>query len=156
MSAAGDLRDHGHVVPDGRPRRDRPRVVGDGRPGVRSRTVRGDVVFEVPKDASGLQLEFDFEAFSFTSLDRVRIDLTQEASSIADLSQDPAVDVHGSGDSVERDGLTAQLKGFETTTQVDEFAQAAEGNEYTIVDVSGLDADRFDRGDALAETFYSA
>ena len=98
--------------------------------------VRGDVVFEVPEDASGLELEFDFEAFSFTSLDRVQIDLTQEASSVADLSQDLAVDVHGSGDAIERGGLTAQLQGFETTTRIDEFTQADEGMEYAIVDVS--------------------
>lgn len=112
---------------------DRPMQAGQLAPG---EVVRGDVVFEVPEDASGLQLEFDFQYFDFSDFERVTVDLTETAGSIADLDQDLAVPIHGEGDAVESGGLTAECNGFETATELDDFTQADEGNEYAIVDVS--------------------
>lgn len=97
---------------------------------------RGDVAFEVPEDASGLTLQFDFSAFSFTDFDRVTVDLSTAASSTADLEQTLHVPVQGIGDTVTHEGSSVTLNGVEFRRSVNDFAEAGEGMEFAIVDVT--------------------
>lgn len=99
---------------------------------------RGDIVFEIPEDASGLRLQFDFELFSFTNLQQVLIDLSQEASSIGDLTQSLRVETYSIGDAIEYRGTTTTVNDVEYTTRVggDYGATAEDGNEFAIVDLS--------------------
>ncbi|NEU59054.1 DUF4352 domain-containing protein [Halorussus sp. MSC15.2] len=97
---------------------------------------RGDIVYEVPKDASGLTLQFDFRAVSFLTVDRVTVDLESTADSVADLKQDLGVDVHDTGKSVSHGGVGVTVNGVEYADTLGDFAQAGEGNEYAIVDIT--------------------
>ena len=97
---------------------------------------RGDLVYEVPKDAGGLVLQFDFQSFSFFEFDRVTVDLEAEASSMGDLSQDLQVDVHDVGESVSRGDVTVAVNDVGFETSLDQFSEAASGNEFAIVDVT--------------------
>lgn len=97
---------------------------------------RGSLVYEVPEDASNLSLDFDFQTVSFLSLDRVTVDLEQEASSTADLSQDLKVDVHDSGKTVSRGDVGVTVNGVEFSEKLDSFTQAGDGKEFAIVDIT--------------------
>ena len=97
---------------------------------------RGDLVYEVPEDASGLVLTFDFEAFSFTRLQRVTIDLSEQAASAATLDQNLQVDVHDPGTAVTYEDVTVTLNSVRFSEQVGDFASAADGREYAIVNVT--------------------
>jgi len=97
---------------------------------------RGDIVYEVPKDASGLSLQFDFETVSFLNVDRVSVDLESEANSAADLKQDLQVDVRDEGDSVSNGGVGVTVNGVEFTENVGDFSEAEEGKEFAIVDIT--------------------
>jgi hypothetical protein len=97
---------------------------------------RGDIVYEVPKDASGLSLQFDFETVSFLNVDRVSVDLESEANSAADLKQDLQVDVRDEGDSVSNGGVGVTVNGVEFTEKVGDFSEAEEGKEFAIVDIT--------------------
>ena len=97
---------------------------------------RGDLVYEVPKDASDLTLQFDFETVSFLTVDRVTVDLESEASSTADLEQNLQVDVHSIGDPVESGGVKVAVNGVEFTEKIGDFTTAGEGKEYAIVDIT--------------------
>lgn len=96
----------------------------------------GDVAFEIPSDASGLTLLFDFEAFSFFKFHRVTVDLTSEASSIADLQQSLNVPVHEVGKQVTHDDVAVSVNSVEFTNSVGSFSEADEGNEFVIIDVT--------------------
>jgi hypothetical protein len=96
---------------------------------------RGDVVFEVPRDATGLSLEVDLGEVDLADLDRALIDLSSSSGSPADLSQDLAVSLHGVGDAVSSSGTTVTLHGFSTTDEIG-FASADDGNQFAVVDVS--------------------
>lgn len=97
---------------------------------------RGDIVYEVPKDASGLSLQFDFETVSFLNVDRVSVDLESEVNSAADLKQDLQVDVRDEGDSVSNGGVGVTVNGVEFTEKVGDFSEAEEDKEFAIVDIT--------------------
>lgn len=97
---------------------------------------RGDLVYEVPKDAEGLVLQFDFQAFSLLEFDRVTVDLGSEASSIGELSQDLRVDVHDVGESVTFGDVTVTVNDVSFETSLGQFSQAEDGNEFAIVDIT--------------------
>lgn len=97
---------------------------------------RGDLVYEVPKDAEGLVLQFDFQALSFFEFDRVTVDLESEAGSIGDLTQSLQVDIHDVGQSVTFGDVTVTVNGVSFETSLDQFSQAEEGNEFAIVDIT--------------------
>lgn len=97
---------------------------------------RGDLVYEVPQDASGLVLQFDFQAFSFFQFDRVTVDLESEAGSIGQLQQSLQVDVHDTGDSVTFGDVTVAVNSVDFQTSLGQFTQADSGNEYAIVDIT--------------------
>jgi hypothetical protein len=97
---------------------------------------RGDVVYEVPKDASGLVMQFDFQALSLFDFSRVEVDLSQEVDSPATLHQNLQVDAHSPGDTLEFENTRVGLNSVETTTELGSFAKADEGNEFVIVDIT--------------------
>jgi len=97
---------------------------------------RGELVYEVPQDAEGLTLQFDFQAFSFFDFERVTVDLSQQASSTADLSQNLNVDVHSTGDEVSYEDVSVAVNSVEFASSLGSFAQAEEGNEFAIVDIT--------------------
>jgi len=112
---------------------DTPLVGGQLAPG---EVIRGDLVFEVPSDAAGLSLEFDFQALSIVDFERVVVDLAESASSTQDVAQRLAVPVNSVGDAVTDSGTTVTVNGVETATELDSFTSASEGKEFAIVDVS--------------------
>jgi hypothetical protein len=97
---------------------------------------RGDLVYEVPKDASGLTLQFDFEAVSFLTVERVTVDLESTADSVADLKQDLGVNVHDPGKSVSHGGVGVTVNGVEYADKLGDFAKAEEGHQFAIVDIT--------------------
>lgn len=97
---------------------------------------RGDVVYEVPEDASGLVMQFDFQAFSLFRFSRVEIDLSQSAESATELKQELQVDTYEPGDSVNFNDTVVTVNSVETATSIGSFAEADDGNEFVIVDIS--------------------
>lgn len=97
---------------------------------------RGDVVYEIPEDASGLTLQFDFQSFSVFDFERVTVDLEETASAIADLDQDLKVDIHSPGDAVSYEDVEVAVNGIEFETSLDQFTEADEGTEFAIVDIT--------------------
>lgn len=97
---------------------------------------RGDIVYEVPKDASSLLMQFDFQAISFFKFDRVEIDLSSSADKVQNLSQNLQVNTYGQGDTVEYAGTEITVNSVEYTDSVGSFAEADEGEEFAIVDVT--------------------
>lgn len=97
--------------------------------------VRGDTVYEVPKDAEGLSLQFDFSAFDFFNLDRVTIDLSQQADETADFEQELGVDILGVGDKDEHKGVSITVDNVRYEDSLGSFAEAEEGNEYVIPEI---------------------
>ncbi|WP_135305981.1 DUF4352 domain-containing protein [Haloarcula amylovorans] len=96
---------------------------------------RGDVVYEVPKNAENLKMQFDFTAFDLFDFERVVINLGQTAGSVTDLSQDLGVDVLSPGDSASKNDVKATVHSVRTESQLGEFSQPDEGNEYVIPDI---------------------
>lgn len=96
---------------------------------------RGDVVFEVPESVEGLIMQFDFSAFDLFKFERVTVDLTQEATSVANLEQSLDVDVSSTGEQVAHNDVTVTVHGVRTTTELGSFTKAEEGNEYVIPDI---------------------
>ena len=97
---------------------------------------RGDLVYEIPDDASGLALQFDFDAVSFLEVDRVTVDLESEADSMADLEQTLRVDVLDVGEAASHGGVSVSVNGVEFAEKLDDLTKAAEGNEFAIVDIT--------------------
>ncbi|UTF53256.1 DUF4352 domain-containing protein [Natronosalvus rutilus] len=97
---------------------------------------RGDLVYEVPEDASGFILEFDFDIGLFGDLERAVIDLETTSDDPATLEQELAIDVHGIGDTVEHEGTAVTVNEATTETQLDEFTEAAADHEYVVVDLT--------------------
>ncbi|WP_415379978.1 DUF4352 domain-containing protein [Halosimplex sp. TS25] len=97
---------------------------------------RGDLVYEIPDDASGLALQFDFQTFSFLDFERVNVNLGKTASSIADLTQSLRVDTHSVDDEVSYEDVSVAVNGVEYQQSIGSFAEADDGNEFAIVDIS--------------------
>ncbi|WP_433632963.1 DUF4352 domain-containing protein, partial [Halomicrococcus sp. NG-SE-24] len=91
---------------------------------------RGDIVFEVPKDASGLNLQFDFTTFDLFNFNRVTVALDEEAESIANLEQSLKVDVLSPGKTSSQSDVSVVVHGVRTASELGSFAQAADGREY--------------------------
>lgn len=96
---------------------------------------RGDTVYEVPKDATGLKMQFDFSAFSLFKFNRVTIDLEDEANTVADLEQSLNLKVHKSGEAATHGDVSVVLHSVRTATKLGQFTEADSGNEYVIPDI---------------------
>lgn len=97
---------------------------------------RGDIVFETPEDASGLTLQFDFQAFALFQFDRVVVNLENQAGTIADLTQNLQVDIQSPGDEVSYGDTAVTLNSVDFTTKIGSYAEAEEGNEFAVVDIT--------------------
>lgn len=97
---------------------------------------RGTVTFEVPEDASGLQLVFDLDASIIGGIDRARINLEEEAASIADLEQNLGVDTYSLGEEVGYQDVTVSVNDVRTESSLGQFSEPDEGNEFVVVDIS--------------------
>lgn len=96
---------------------------------------RGTIVFEVPKDASGRSLQFDFDVSIFGGVDRAVIDLESETD-VHTLEQDLEIDVNDVGAGVSYGDVTVTVNEVRSTDSLGDYTQAEEGNEYAIVDIS--------------------
>lgn len=97
---------------------------------------RGDLVYEIPEDATGLTLQFDFQAFSFFKFERVTVDLSETVSSLSDLSQSLNVDIHAVGDEVTFDDVSVTVNSVDFQRSLGSFAEADDGKEFAIVDIT--------------------
>jgi len=96
---------------------------------------RGNLVYEVPENATGLTLQFDFESFDLLDLDRVTVDLEQSAGSVATLDQNLRIPTHSTGDSVSYGNTEVTVNSVETQNAIG-TAEPDEGNEFVVVDIS--------------------
>ncbi len=96
---------------------------------------RGDVVFEVPKSASGLSLQFDFSTFDLFEYKRVTISLGKKANSIVDLKQSLGLDIHSTGKKVSHEDVSVVVHGVRTASKLGEFTSAKDGHQYVIPDI---------------------
>ena len=106
---------------------------------------RGDVFFEVPKDAADLTLQFDFSSFQLFSFSRVTVNLGEQADSVADLEQALQVEVHSVGDAVSKHDLKVVVNDVRTAEKLGQFTEADDGND-VIPDISVTN----DTGEALS------
>lgn len=97
---------------------------------------RGDLVYETPEDATGLTLQFDFQAFALFVFDRVVIDLASEAGNLGDLTQNLQVDIHSPGDEISYGDTAVLLNSVEFTDRIGDYAEAEEGNEFAVVNIT--------------------
>lgn len=99
---------------------------------------RGDIAYEIPKDASGLTLTFDFQTFAFFQFDRVTVNLSKTADSVGDLKQNLKVPVHDVGKSVSssQTAVTVNSVDFRKEVGGQYGAEADSGNTFAIIDIS--------------------
>lgn len=96
---------------------------------------RGQIAYEVPEDAEGLELRFDFDLSLFGGIERAYVDLESEGDDVS-LEQDLQVDVHGIGDGVEFGDVEVTVEDIRFESELGMFAEAEAGHEYAIVDIA--------------------
>lgn len=96
---------------------------------------RGTVVFEVPDDATGLSLQFDFDVAIFGGIDRAYIDLEDETD-VHVLEQELGIDVLSVGDTAEHGGISITVNDVEMTDDLGGWSEPDEGKEFFIVDIA--------------------
>lgn len=97
---------------------------------------RGGIPFEIPTDASGLELVFDFDVSVFGGIERATIDLGSQADSTHRLEQNLQVDTYSVGDAVEYGDVEVAVNDVRTEASLGEFTDPEEGNEYVVVDIA--------------------
>lgn len=97
---------------------------------------RGTITFEVPEDASGLQLVFDLNASIIGGIDRAQINLEEEASSIAEIEQNLGVETYSLGEEIGYQDVAVTVNDARTESSLGQFSEPDEGNEFVIVDIS--------------------
>lgn len=97
---------------------------------------RGGIPFEIPEDASELELVFDFNVSIFGGVDRVTIDLEQQADTIHKLTQELAVDVYDVSETISFGDVEVTVNEMRTESELGSFAEPDSGNEYVIVNIS--------------------
>ncbi|MHB9286796.1 DUF4352 domain-containing protein [Halobacteriales archaeon Cl-PHB] len=105
---------------------------------------RGAVNFEIPSDASGLTLRFDFSVSVIGGIQRATIDMT-ESTDITKLQQDLKVDAYDIEQAVEYRDTQVTVNSMRTTSSLGDYTEADPGNEYLILDISimnGTDEDQ--------------
>jgi hypothetical protein len=96
---------------------------------------RGAINFEIPEDAIGLELVWDFSTGLFSGIDRAIINLGEETR-IHTLEQDLQIDVYDVGTSVEFQDTQVTVNSVRTEESLGTFTEPDAGNEYVIVDIS--------------------
>lgn len=97
---------------------------------------RGTITFEIPDDASGLELTFDLDVSIFGGIDRATIDLESEADSITELVQELGIEVYDVGQEISFQDVAVSVNDTRTASELGQFSEADDGNEYMIVDIS--------------------
>lgn len=97
---------------------------------------RGGIPFEIPEDASGLELVFDFDVSIFGGIDRATIDLEQQADTVHKLEQELAIDVYSVGDTISFGDVEVTVNEMHTESELGSFAEPDGGNEYVIINIS--------------------
>lgn len=97
---------------------------------------RGGIPFEIPQDASGLELVFDFDVSIFGGIDRATINLEEQADSIHELTQELGIDVYGVGETIGFGDVEVTVNEMRTESELGMFAEPDSGNEYVVVDIS--------------------
>lgn len=97
---------------------------------------RGGIPYEIPKDASGLKLIFDFDPSIFGGINRARIDLESQADQVHQLEQDLGIETYEVGDSIAYGDVEVALNEMRTETSLGQFTEADSGKEYVIIDIS--------------------
>ncbi|MEF8785669.1 MAG: DUF4352 domain-containing protein [Haloarculaceae archaeon] len=96
---------------------------------------RGAINFEIPEDASGLKLVWDFSFGLFEDIDRVIVDL-EEQTAVHTLEQNLQIDVYDVGTTVEFQATQVTVNDMRTESSLGSFTEPDAGNEYVIVDLS--------------------
>lgn len=102
---------------------------------------RGALVFEVPKDASGLTLHVDLDESLFEN-DGVAIDLDAQGSGRT-LTHDLQVAVQEVGDTLDYQHTHFTVNNVRTSME-EGFASPDEGNEFVIVDITVENTGEYD------------
>lgn len=97
---------------------------------------RGDIPFEIPTGASGLDLLSDADSSLFGNLDLAIIDLASEADRIHVLAHSLQVDVYEPGDTVEQGSVQVTITDYRTAESLGDGAEPAADTEYAVVDIS--------------------
>lgn len=97
---------------------------------------RGGIPFEIPEDASGLELVFDFDLSVFGGIERATIDLERESDQIHRLEQNLRTDVYDVGETIGYGDVEVTVNDVYTESNLGMFAEPDSGNEYFIVDIS--------------------
>lgn len=96
---------------------------------------RGQIAYEIPEEASGLALRFDFDVSIFGSVERAYIDLESTGDDVT-LEQNLQVDVYDIGQTIEFDDIEVTVNEVRYESALGSFAEPDEGNEYAVVDIS--------------------
>jgi len=96
---------------------------------------RGAINFEIPDDAEGLELVWDFDIGLFSGIDRVYINLEDETS-VHTLEQDLQIDVHDVGTTIEFGDVQVTVNEVRTESELGTFTEPDPGNEFVVVDIS--------------------
>lgn len=96
---------------------------------------RGAINFELPVDASGLKLVWDFDIGLLEGIDRVTVDLENETS-IHTLEQNLQIEVYDVGTTIEFKDTQVTVNDVRVEEQLGTYAEPDEGNEYVVVDIS--------------------
>jgi hypothetical protein len=96
---------------------------------------RGILPFEIPEDATGLRLVWDFDVGLFEDVNRATIDL-EETTDVRRLEQNLQIDVHDVGTTIEFGDVQVTVNEMRVEEALGEFTEPEPGNEYVIVDIS--------------------
>lgn len=96
---------------------------------------RGQIAYEIPEDASGLELRFDFDVGIIGSVERAYIDLESGGGGVS-LEQDLQVDVYDTGQNVAFDDVAVTVNEVRFESELSQFNEADQGNEFAIVDIA--------------------
>lgn len=96
---------------------------------------RGAITYEIPEDAEGLELVWDFTIDLFEPIDRVFVNL-EEAGEIHPLEQELRIAIHDVGTAVEFADVEVTVTEVRFEGPLGPFAEPASGNEFAIIDIT--------------------
>lgn len=96
---------------------------------------RGHINFEIPEDASGLKLVWDFDFDLFSGIDRAIIDL-EDSVEVHEIEQDLRVEIHDLGETVRFDDIGVTLNEIRVEDDFGAFTEPAAGHEFLVLDIT--------------------
>lgn len=113
------------------------------------RTTSGKVYFEVPIDATEIEIEYDYNIFSDKKI-RFIYEGTQESGYVAEVGAAASEDAYAIGDVIEVSGLKISYLFCEDYESNNMFIQPAEGNKYVSC---GFEFENTSNSDELVSSF---